>query len=125
MRHTLVRSILVMVALAGAVAGLGVPQSARAAETYADVWVELGSSTPAVGCVVDVSVEVRSGGVVPDAEVVAALVVDGWIASLDRGITDANGIAYLLLDTSPAYVGADAWIDVTVNGAWVGGDPSP
>lgn len=90
-----------------------------------DTWVTLGATSPSAGCVVDVTVEVRSGGgAVSGADVVVNLSVDdgsGNVISSDRSVTDDAGIAYLVYDTSAAWDGAKTWLEVLVNGSYLGG----
>jgi len=90
----------------------------------ASVTAQVGTTQPGVGCVVDVSTEIRSGGAgVAGAEVGLALSIDGTsdILSTDSQFTDESGIAALTFDTGSAYDGAKTWLEVTVNGAYVGG----
>lgn len=100
----------------------GGPRQARAAgDRDVSTWVTLASGDPAVGCVLDASVEVRSGGsALAGAEALLGLVVDGEVFSADRGITDGDGITYLSFDTSEAWSGADAQIDVNIAGTYLG-----
>jgi uncharacterized protein YvpB len=87
-------------------------------------WVETGAKAPGVGCVVDVSVEVRSAGSpVSGAEVELVLSQDGTsnVVSLDRGTTNGSGIAWLVVDTSDAWSGMKGWLELTVNGSYLGG----
>ncbi|MBA2278694.1 MAG: C39 family peptidase [Chloroflexia bacterium] len=89
-----------------------------------DAWMTIRALKPAVGCSVDVSVEVRSGGqVVTGADVALALSVDGdgTVLSVDRGTTDGSGLAYLTFDTSDGWVGAKTWLELVVNGSYLGG----
>ena len=100
-------------------AGTGV---VRAAEADVGGWATLGSITPAAGCFLDASVEVRQdGGGVPDVAVGVNLVHDGEVVSADWGMTDADGLAYLGVDTSWAAPGYEAWLDVLVGGQYAGG----
>jgi uncharacterized protein YvpB len=117
------RVAVALVALAGLAGSLGVARPAAAAGVQAvDVYVELSSTSPAAGCFVEVSVELRSGGApLAGTEVVLGMVVAGELASADRGLTGANGVTYLALDTSAGWPGADGWLDVNVNGTYVGG----
>ena len=112
-----------LAALAGLTGGLGFSRPAAAWSAQdVQVYVELASVRPAAGCVVDVSVELRSGGApVPDTEVVLGMVIAGELASADRAVTDGDGIAFVALDTSAGWGGADGWVDVNVNGTYVGG----
>ena len=91
-------------------------ESVRADESWdVDSWIELTSTSPASGCTIDSTIEVRSDGyVVPDVDVFIGLFVDAQLVSADRVSTDENGIAYLTIDSSLAD-GEDAWIDVTLN----------
>ena len=91
-------------------------ESVRADESWdVDSWIELTSTSPASGCTIESTIEVRSDGyVVPDVDVFIGLFVDAQLVSADRISTDENGIAYLTIDSSLAD-GDDAWIDVTLN----------
>jgi uncharacterized protein YvpB len=96
--------------------------AASAAEVTA--WVETGTKTPGVGCVVDVSVEVRSGGsAVSGAEVSVALSEDGTsnVISRDAATTNGSGIAWVVIDTSSGWNGMKGWMEVAVNGSYLGG----
>ena len=84
-----------------------------------DAWVTVGSVSPAVGCVVEASVEVRgSGGPQANLDVVLGLVVDGEVADVSRAVTDEDGIAYLDVDTSSAYAGASARVEINLAGTY-------
>jgi len=117
-------SSVLMAALAITVCGpLGAP-AALAQSTTVDAWVEVGTPNPDVGCLVDVSAEIRSGGAgVDGAEVTVALSDDasGEIISSERSITDGSGVAWLMFDTSGGYNGQKSWMEILVNGAYVGG----
>lgn len=113
---------LVMAVVLGG--GAMLPMGASAQSQSVDVWVEVGTSRPAPGCIVDASVEVRSGGgAVANADVVLALSNDdeGTLYSAESGVTNGSGIVGLSFDTSAAYSGAKTWMEVSVNGAYVGG----
>ena len=88
-------------------------------------WVTLGATSPSAGCTVDVAVEVRSGGAgVDGADVAVNLSIDDGsnsIISSDRTVTDDAGIAYLVYDTSEAWDGLKGWLEVLVNGTYLGG----
>jgi len=87
-------------------------------------WATLGSVTPAAGCLLDASIEVREAGAgVGDVTVGADLVHDGQIVWSDWGMTGADGLAYLTVDTSWAAPGYEAWMDVLVGGEYAGGMP--
>jgi uncharacterized protein YvpB len=97
---------------------------AAAQSQSVDVWVEVGTSRPAPGCFVDASVEVRSGGgALSGAEVTLTLSNDGdaTIYSTESGVTNGSGIAQLSYDTSAAGSGAKTWLEVAVNGSYIGG----
>jgi uncharacterized protein YvpB len=113
-------SIAMAITVAGPLSTAGV----SAQSTSVNAWVEVGATEPGLGCAVDVSAEVRSGGAaVAGAEVGIALSIDGTadVVSSDSGVTDGAGVAYLAFDTSGAYDGAKTWLEVTVNGSYVGG----
>ncbi|MGH2561905.1 MAG: C39 family peptidase [Thermomicrobiales bacterium] len=85
-------------------------------------WITIGATAPAVGCAVPIAVEVHaSGNPVTQTEVSAALFVDDEVVAADRSVTDGGGVAYLTLDTSSAYAGANGWVDVNIAGAYVKG----
>ena len=112
---------LLAVALLAGWPGGARPASAAGGEDV-DVYVDLASVSPAAGCVVEVSVELRSSGyALPDVEVVLGMVINGDLASADRALTGEGGVAYLAVDTSAGWDGADGWLDVNVNGTYVGG----
>jgi uncharacterized protein YvpB len=119
--------VLAAVAVCAPVAGgrLGVSTSALAAQSVpVAAWAQLASVTPAAGCLVGASIEVRQDGfALPSAEVGVALVLDGEILSADRGLTGGDGIAYLGVDTGWAPPGREAWLDVLLGGEYAGGMP--
>jgi len=120
MRRQLLRAVTVLIAV---VMLAPVPAQPAAAESVT-AWVETGSKTPGVGCAVDVSVEVRSGGgPLTNADVSVALVEDGTsnVISVDRSVTNGSGIAWLVMDTSGAWDGLKGWMEVSVNGSYIGG----
>jgi uncharacterized protein YvpB len=87
-------------------------------------WATLGSVTPAAGCWLDASIEVwEAGGGVSDVAVGVNLVHGGEVVWADWGMTDANGLAYLSVDTSWAAPGYETWMDVLVGGEYAGGMP--
>ena len=120
MREYVTRAVVALFALA-----MVMPLFASTASA-ADVtaWVETGSKTPGVGCTVDVSVEVRSGsGAVSNADVSVALIEDGTsnVISTDSSVTNGSGIAWLVIDTSAGWNGLKGWMEVAVNGSYIGG----
>jgi uncharacterized protein YvpB len=87
-------------------------------------WATLGSVTPGAGCWLDASIEVwEAGGGVSDVAVGVNLVHGGEVVWADWGMTDANGLAYLSVDTSWAAPGYETWMDVLVGGEYAGGMP--
>lgn len=114
---TIVAVIVVFVTMAPVMTPSAVAQDVT-------TWVEPATTTPGVGCVVDVSVEVRSGGSpISGADITVALSVDdtGDVLSLDRGVTNDSGVAWLVFDTGAGWSGAKSWLEVIVNGSYVGG----
>ena len=96
-------------------------------DTWAiDSWIELSGTSPAAGCAIESSVELRRDGYAAEGiEVLLALYVGDELISADRVATDEDGIAFLEIDASDAE-GADAWIDVTLNDEyWWGTASSP
>lgn len=121
MHRRLIRGLLVLMGLALLVPLAVMP--ATAAESVA-AWVETATKTPGVGCGVDVSVEVRaSGTAVSSADVSVTLVQDGTsnVISIDRSTTNSRGIARLTMDTSAGWDGLKGWMEVAVNGSYIGG----
>lgn len=122
MRHAL--PITVMIALAAMVAGSFGAPFASAQSASIDAWAEVATQRPGVGCAVEVSVEVRSGGAGlagAEASVVVSDDASGATVSSDSVTLDGAGIGYLTIDTSGAAAGAKTWMNVLVNGAYVGG----
>ena len=105
----------------------GFANSAAAQEaglSHLSGWATLGSVTPAAGCWLDASIEVREAGAgISDVAVGVNLVHDGEVVWADWGMTDADGLAYLSVDTSWAAPGYEAWMDVLVGGEYAGGMP--
>jgi len=99
--------------------------AAQAADqSHVGGWATLGSVTPAAGCWLDASIEVReAGGGVGDVAVGVNLVHGGEVVWADWGMTGADGLAYLSVDTSWAAPGYEAWMDVLVGGEYAGGMP--
>ena len=123
MRRAMVTPVLASLGLL--VTAFGGPLAARpvqAGERWVQSWVEVGSTKPAIGCQVDVSVEVRDGGyAVSGVEAMVALGIDGDIYAADRGITNDAGVAYLTIDTGAAYTSTHGWLDVLLGGTYLGG----
>jgi uncharacterized protein YvpB len=117
--------LAVLATLVSSFAGFSQSAAAQAAGLSSlSGWATLGSVTPAAGCWLDASIEVRQpGGGVPDVAVGVNLVHDDEVVWADWGMTDANGLAYLGVDTSWAAPGYEAWMDVLVGGEYAGGMP--
>lgn len=105
------------------VLGFGVLGMSPASAESVDVWMTVGTNHPAAGCVVDTTVEVRSGGgPLVGAEVSIALSDNDSPVVIDAmsAITDGSGIAWLAFDTTGA-PDSKTWLEVSVNGAYIGG----
>lgn len=99
-------------------------KTTRAATQAVDAWVTIGAIKPSVGCSVDVIVEIRSSsGAVDGADVALALSIDGdgSVISSDRGTSNSSGVSYLTFDTSDGWNGAKTWLEIMVNGSYLGG----
>jgi uncharacterized protein YvpB len=98
------------------VAQLGHASTGQAASAWnVDSWIELSTTSPASGCLVESAIEVRRDGYAqPGVDVFIGLYVYGELISSDSISTDDYGIAYLTFDPSLAE-GEDAWVDVTLN----------
>ena len=95
---------------------------ALAQSTSARGWLTVSSEMPAAGCWINSSVEVRRDGAgVSDVEVGVSLVSNGDVVSGDRGVTGADGFAWLGFDTGGLPAGSRAWVDVLLGGAYAGG----
>ncbi|MDQ3442923.1 MAG: C39 family peptidase, partial [Chloroflexota bacterium] len=89
-----------------------------------DAWAEVATANPGVGCAVDVSVEVRSGGAGLAGADISLVVSDdasGATVSSDATTADGSGIAWLTIDTSGTSAGDKTWMNILVNGVYVGG----
>ena len=117
--------LAVLATLVTSYAGFAPSASAQAADlSHVGGWATLGSVTPAAGCRLDASIEVReAGGGISDVAVGVNLVHDGEVVWADWGMTDGDGLAYLSVDTSWAAPGYEAWMDVLVGGEYAGGMP--
>lgn len=114
--------LLALVLMVGLFAASTSPRRA-AAEGLQSVttWATVKSTAPAIGCTIPVTVEVREGGNPLEAvNVLAGVVIDGAIISSARASTDATGLAYLDLDTTGAYPGGDARVEINLDGTYVG-----
>ena len=93
-----------------------------AATKSINTWIDISATRPEVGCLMEISVEVRdSGQALPSVEVELALHVADTIVALDRAITNENGIAFLELDTSDADAGVGHWLDINMGGEYLTG----
>lgn len=98
------------------------PLPASAAIRSVDTWIDVSSLRPSVGCVIDVSVEVREvGQPVAGAEIELALHVEGDLVSADYGVTNGSGAAFFELDTSATTSGLGHWLDVNIGGEYLTG----
>lgn len=122
MHRTLPVAVMASVVLA-MVAGLVRTPAVVAADTRdVHAWIEVSSLRPGVGCTIDISVEIReSGHAVAQSEVSLALFLDDDVIGTDSAITDSDGVAYLGVDTSGAFAGAQSWMDVNVAGTYLTG----
>jgi uncharacterized protein YvpB len=122
MRHAL--SAMMTTALALVIGGsLGAPL-ANAQSASIDAWAELATAKPGVGCAVDISVEVRSGGAgLAGADISVVVSDDASGATVSSDATSANdaGLAWLTIDTSGTSAGDKTWMNILVNGVYVGG----
>ncbi len=86
-------------------------------------WITIASTSPGIGCLVDVSVEVLGGGeAVSGLPVAIAFFNDGAsLASSDEAVTNSDGIAFLAFDTSSASDGDNGWLDINFAGTYAGG----
>jgi uncharacterized protein YvpB len=114
-----------LAALVSSLSGFAPPAAAQTSElSHVGGWATLGSVTPAAGCLLDASIEVREASAgISDVAVGINLVHDGEVVWADWGMTDADGLAYLSVDTSWAAPGYEAWMDVLVGGEYAGGMP--
>jgi uncharacterized protein YvpB len=88
-----------------------------------DAWMTVQTNHPAVGCVVDTSVEVRSGGSPLVGAEVTIVLSDDASASIISSMsttTSQSGIAWLTFNTSGA-PGTKTWLELHVNGTYLGG----
>ena len=124
MRMRRALSVVMMAALAVIIGGpLGAPLvSAQSASI--DAWAELATANPGVGCAVDISVEVRSGGAGlagADISVVVSDDASGATVSSDATTANGSGVAWLTIDTIGTAGGDKTWMNILVNGVYVGG----
>ena len=113
---------LVLALVVGLVAAAMMPGVTRAASMQSvNSWVTVKSSSPAIGCTIPVSIEVRDGGAaLSGVNILAGLVIDGGIIASARAVTDASGLGYVDLDTSAGTVGGDARVEVNLDGTYLG-----
>jgi uncharacterized protein YvpB len=115
---SVVLSMLIALASGMAPASRVVAQEMRSV----NAWIELSSTRPGVGCSLDVSIEVRESGFpVSQTEVALALFIGDDVIGADTAVTNGDGVAHLSLDTSGAWGGANAWLDVNVADAYLTG----
>ena len=117
--------LAVLATLVSSLAGFAQSAVAQAADlSHVSGWATLGSVTPAAGCSLDASIEVREADSgISDVAVGVNLVHDSEVVWADWGMTGADGLAYLSVDTSWAAPGTEAWMDVLIGGEYAGGMP--
>jgi uncharacterized protein YvpB len=119
------RRFLLAVALVLSVLGLGgyvTPQTTVAATQSVDSWIELSTGSPAPGCPMEVSVEVRSQGApVTGVAVELALHQEGNLLTAAHGVTNDAGIDFLTIDTSAIASGIGYWLDINIGGVYLTG----
>ena len=104
------------------VVGLAGPAHVLADTTNVDSWIDLSTVTPAPGCAMEISVEVRAGGApVPGAEIEIALHKDQTLIAADYGVTGDSGIDFLSIDTSGISSGVGYWLDINLGGNYLTG----
>ncbi len=97
------------------------PSSSSASARSVNAWVTVKSVSPAVGCVIPVAIEVReSGQPLSGVDILTGLVVDGAVYASERAATGTDGVGYVDVDTSGAYAGGDARIEVNLAGSFIG-----
>lgn len=103
--------------------GFGISASGASASGAINAWITIATTTPGVGCAVNVSVEVRSGGnPVSDLSVEIALFDSANnVLSTDSQTTAEDGVARLAFDTSGASSGESDWLDIDVDGSYLKG----
>jgi len=83
-------------------------------------WIEVSSTRPAVGCSVDLGIEIRGGGnAISSTEVSIALFNGEELISADRQVTNGDGIAHLTVETGGA--SGQGWLDVNVADGYLTG----
>jgi uncharacterized protein YvpB len=83
-------------------------------------WVEISSTRPAVGCTIDLAIEIRSSGnAVSSSEVAIALFLEESLVSSDSSVTDGNGVAHLAVPTGGG--AGNGWLDINVGGGYLQG----
>jgi uncharacterized protein YvpB len=122
MRRAQAISLVAMLVVGLCASVLGAPSAAAADIRAIHAWVQLSATRPAVGCTINTSVEIRESGFpVASTEVALAIFVGDQLISADRAVTGSDGIAYLALDTSAMWNGANGWLDINIAGTYVGG----
>ena len=121
------RRLSPMIVVAVLAVAIGSPQaapSALAQSTGVEASVEVGTRWPGPGCQVQVNAGVRSGGAAVDGAEVSVILSDDASRALitsERSITDGAGVASMVFDTSGGYAGQKTWMQVLVNGSYIGG----
>ncbi len=89
-----------------------------------DAWATLDATHPSPGCSVGVTVEIHENGAASagnDVSIALSEDATGTVISSDRSGTNDSGVAYLSYDTSSAAAGDKLWLEVHVNGSYLGG----
>ncbi len=100
------------------------PSTSLASARSVNAWVTVKSTSPAVGCVIPVAIEVReSGQPLVGVDILTGLVVDGDVYASERAATGDDGVGYVDIDTSAAYAGGNAHVEVNLAGTYLGNVP--
>lgn len=105
------------------VIGMGVLGTNPASAAGVDAWMTVATNHPAAGCVVDTSIEVRSGGgpmAGAEVEIILSDDASSYVIDSSWSTTNSSGIAWLAFDTSGAG-STKTWLEVRVNGSYLGG----
>lgn len=114
-------AILAVLLLISGNIGLSSPSASAAGAV--NTWITIATTTPSVGCSVNVSVEVRSGGNPVSGLIVEIAFFDpnNTPLSTDAQSTNENGVAFLAFDTSGANAGESDWLDINIDGSYLKG----
>jgi uncharacterized protein YvpB len=97
------------------------PSVTAASARSVNTWVTVTSTNPSVGCTIPVAIEVREAGEpLAGVDILTDLNVDGDVYASVRSTTGDDGVGYADIDTSAAYAGGDARVEVNVAGSYIG-----